>query len=130
MSEPTVAASFARGLLDFAASKGANPTMLAERAGIDPADLQDADNRVPFAKYVVCASDKNALLLSGDAWMTQKPPSASRVVLDVLSERAEALLDGLENAKSMTGRVQSLLMPMLHTGEVIMDVIAGKLGVS
>lgn len=52
MSEPTVAAGFVRGLMELALSKGASPLALAERSCIDAAELQDADNRVPFAKYV------------------------------------------------------------------------------
>src|SRR4030095_9672676 len=52
MHEPTVAAGLVRGLMELAVSKGASREVLAERAGIDPADLQDQDNRIPFAKYV------------------------------------------------------------------------------
>jgi AraC-like DNA-binding protein len=266
MSEPTVAAGFARGLLELAASNGVSRNALAERSRIDPGELQDPDNRIPFAKYialmraaqelcsdpalalhfgespyaetgiacliggfaetgaeafglwnrysrlnvevdctgggdrfvltrsagqfwvvdtranandfpelteltfacmvctsrqhagetrflkalhvthaapayraeydrifqmpVVFASDKNALLLTDDGWLTEKPPSSSRLVLDVLSARAEALLDSLENAKSTRGRVQNLLVPILHTGDVSMGSVAHKLGVS
>src|SRR5229473_1544319 len=246
MSEPTVAAAFARGLLELAASKGVSRKALTERSRIDPEELRDLDNRIPFAKYVAlmrasqelcgdpalalhfgesayaetgigcliggfaetgaegfalwnrysrlnvevdCAgggdrfaltgsagqlwvvdtranpndfpelteltfscmvcmsrqhagenrflkaihvthaapayrteygrifrmpvvfeSDRNALLLTDDTWLTERPPSSSRLVLDILSARAEALLDSLENAKSTRGRVQSLLM--------------------
>src|SRR5437764_15003959 len=48
----TVASTFACGLLELAASRGASRQALAERAGIDPAELQDPDNRLPFATYV------------------------------------------------------------------------------
>ena len=266
MSEPTVSASFARGLLELAASKGASRAVLAERSRIEPAELQDLDSRVPFGKYValmgaarelcsdpalalhfgessyaetgigcligefaetgaegfalwnrysrlnvevdcagggdrfmltgnaeqlwvvdtranpndfpelteltfacmVCTSrrhvgetpfmkavhvthaapayraeydrifqvpvvfgsDRNALLLNDDAWLTERPPSSSRLVLDVLSARAEALLASLENAKTTKGDVQSLLLPILHTGDVTMGAVAGKLGIS
>ena len=51
-------------------------------------------------------------------------------VFGVLSEKAEALVRQLENSKSARGRVESLLMPMLHTGDVGMDAIATKMGVS
>src|SRR5271165_4459371 len=46
------AAGFARALMDLAVSKGADRKVLAARCGIDPADLQDQDNRIPFEKYV------------------------------------------------------------------------------
>ena len=261
-----MAAGFARALMDLAVSKGASRKLLAERSRIEPEELQDQDNRIPFAKYValmragkelcndpalalhfgeafdmtdlsivgligqasetfadafaqvnryarlvvevdvgtadryqlmrsgeqlwlidtrkdpnnfpeltessfarmVCGgrrlpgekqftkavhvthaapeyraeydrifqvpvifeSDKNALLMTDDSWMILKTPLSSRYVFGVLSERAEALLKSLENSKSTRGRVESLLMPILHTGDASMDTIAGKLGLS
>ncbi len=53
-----------------------------------------------------------------------------KYVFGVLSERAEALLVELELSKSARGRVESLLMPVLHTGEVAMEAIAQRMGVS
>jgi AraC-like DNA-binding protein len=52
MPEFTIAASAGRALMEFAVSKGGNRTVLAERSRIDPAELQDGDNRLKFAKYV------------------------------------------------------------------------------
>jgi AraC-like DNA-binding protein len=52
MSEFTVAASGVRALLELAVSRGANRSALTERSGIDPAELEDGDNRIPFDKYV------------------------------------------------------------------------------
>src|SRR5438270_2881245 len=52
MSDFTIAASGVRALMDVAVSKGANRSALFDRARIDPADLEDRDNRIPFAKYV------------------------------------------------------------------------------
>ena len=263
MPELTVAAGLARGLIAFAAKKGADPTVLAERAGIDPAQLQDQDNRVPFAKYVtlmraakalcndpalalhygeiddlaeisvlgligqacetmseafvqlnrygrlvvefdgghdrfkldrdgaglwvvdmrenpdafseltestfarmVCGprafgvtqiakavhvthaapayraeydrvfrvpvvfeSGKNALLID-EAWLSHKIALQPRYVFGILSERADALIKSLEDSKTTRGRVEALLMPVLHTGDVSMDTIAGKLAMS
>lgn len=48
----TIAASGARSLMELAVAKGASPIALAERSRIDPADLEDRDNRIPFGKYV------------------------------------------------------------------------------
>ncbi|HKQ99020.1 MAG TPA: hypothetical protein VJT09_00025 [Pyrinomonadaceae bacterium] len=50
MSEATIAASAARALMEFAVSKGACRLALAERSRIDPSELQDPDNRIPFSK--------------------------------------------------------------------------------
>ena len=53
-----------------------------------------------------------------------------RYVFGVLSEKAEALLKELENSKSVRGKVESLLMPVLHTGDVSVETIATRMGVS
>lgn len=268
MREPSISAGFARGLLELAVRKGAGREALAARSGIDLADLEDQDNRVPLAKYIalmragqelagdpalalhfgeaydmaeltivaligqacetvtdaaselerfgrliidvevddpkgrrlifsregeklwlvdtrknpnefpeltessiarmVCSSrrvpgakplikeihvthkappyrveydrvlqapvvfesDRNAILMTDDSVLRMKNPAPSRYVFGVLSERAEALLKSLEDSKTTRGRVESLLMPTLHTGEARMEVIAVKLGFS
>ena len=53
-----------------------------------------------------------------------------KYVFGVLSEKAEALLKELENSRSARGKVESLLMPILHTGDVSMDTIATRMAVS
>jgi AraC-like DNA-binding protein len=40
------------------------------------------------------------------------------------------LLKALESSKSVRGRVESLLMPVLHTGNASMDAVASQLGIS
>ncbi len=47
-----------------------------------------------------------------------------------MSARAEELLKSLESSKTMRGRVENLLIPILHTGEVRVDIIAGNLSLS
>src|SRR6185437_358526 len=53
MPEPTIAAGFARALMELAAAKGADRKDLAARSGIALAELEDQDNRIAFAKYKV-----------------------------------------------------------------------------
>jgi AraC-like DNA-binding protein len=53
-----------------------------------------------------------------------------RFAFGILSEHAEQLLRTLQGSKSTRGRVESLLMPILHTGNASMDMIAEKLAVS
>jgi AraC-like DNA-binding protein len=53
-----------------------------------------------------------------------------RYVFGVLSERAEQLLRNLETSRTARGRVESLLMPILHTGDIGMDTIASKMALS
>jgi AraC-like DNA-binding protein len=270
-SELTVAAGLARALLEFAVAKGADRAALIQQSGIDPDDLADQDNRIPFAQYValmragkalsgdaalalnfgeavdlsaisvvgligrvaqsmmeaflqlnrygglvvevdlklqsrfqlapgdgglwmidtrpnpndfyeltestlariVCgcarmivdsgwsgempavravhvthpdpgyaaayerilrapvtfASDKNAILVDAmSATITLAPEP--RYIFGVLSEHADTLLQNLRRAKTMRGRVESLLVPILHTGDIGIDALAEKLGVS
>lgn len=265
---PSVAAGFARGVVQLAARKGADPVMLAERAGLDPAVLEDQDARVPLQTYVAlmraaqamsgdpafglhfgeafeldelsivgligraCAtwedafaqlsrysqlvidvpvddsqgrrlvvereggrvwlvdtrsdpnafpeltessfarmaaavhrkrsgsdavaaihvthqkpphaaeyervfelpvvfeSRRNALLMKHNPFPETSNPGASRYVFGILSARAEALLRELDAAGSTRGRVESEIMPILHTGEASMAGIASRLALS
>jgi AraC-like DNA-binding protein len=83
-----------------------------------------------FQVPVIFESDRNALLMADDSVLATKIPNPSRYVFGVLSERAEALLKELESSSSTRGRVESLLMPILHKGETGMDAIAAKMGLS
>jgi AraC-like DNA-binding protein len=263
MPDLTVAAGLARGLTDVAVSKGASEAALLERADIDPALLDDQDNRIPFAKYValmragkrltgdealglhfgesndlaqvsvvgligyaaetmleamqqmnrygklviefdggpdrfrvahekggvwmvdnrenandfpeltestfariVCGArrfgykpmvkqihvthpeppyrdeyqrifqvpvtfgaDWNAMQIDEDA-LSYRLNLQPRYVFGILSEHADALLRELENSKSVRGRVENLLMPILHKGDVSMDGVAAKMALS
>ena len=53
-----------------------------------------------------------------------------RYVFGILSKHADELLKSLENSKTTRGRLETLLMPILHTAEVSMSASAAKLGVS
>ncbi|HEV2705927.1 MAG TPA: AraC family transcriptional regulator [Pyrinomonadaceae bacterium] len=82
-----------------------------------------------FGVPLFFGSHMNALLMD-EAFLSLRLPRANRYVFGVLSERAEALLRHLESSKTTRGRVESLLMPILHTGEASMDAIAAKMGLS
>jgi AraC-like DNA-binding protein len=58
------------------------------------------------------------------------PPLPSSYVAEVLTARAEELLDKLESSKSVKARVESLLMESLKGGDVSMNAVASKLGLS
>lgn len=83
-----------------------------------------------FQMPVTFGSDRNAVLLAGDSWMETRTQHASRYVRDVLSARAETLLERLERSKTTRGRVENLLLPLLHTREANVDAVAAKLGLS
>jgi len=53
-----------------------------------------------------------------------------RYVFGVLSERAEQLLKELEQSRTTRGRVEALLMPILHTGDIGMDTVAARMAQS
>ncbi|MFC3079067.1 AraC family transcriptional regulator [Phenylobacterium terrae] len=82
-----------------------------------------------FRAPVVFGSDRNALLVD-DEFLSIRLPTSSRYVFGIFSDRAEALLNELETAISMRGRVEAILMPILHKGEVRMAKVAGALGMS
>src|SRR5687767_11411798 len=50
-SRNTVSAGMARGLLEFAVERGADPARLIAASGLDPAALEHEDERVPFSQY-------------------------------------------------------------------------------
>ena len=83
-----------------------------------------------FRMPVVFGSDRNALLFADDRWVTQRPRSASRPVFGILSEHAEARLERLERSKTVRARVESLLIPQLHTGDTTVDAMACRMGLS
>lgn len=82
-----------------------------------------------FQCPVVFGSHWNALRL--EASLVMHPVALQpRYVFGVLSAQAEALMQRLDRSKSMRGRVESLLLPLLHTGDLGMDDIAQKVGAS
>ena len=82
-----------------------------------------------FRVPVIFGSDQNALAIEGSI-VTRRVATQPRYVFGILSERAEALLKKLESSKTVRGRVEALLMPILHTGASGIDAIAEKMGVS
>jgi AraC-like DNA-binding protein len=82
-----------------------------------------------FKTPIVFSSDRNAMRME-ESIVTIKVGILPRYVFGVLTEHADALLRDLEKSGTTRGRVESLLMPVLHKGEANMDAIAEKLGIS
>jgi len=82
-----------------------------------------------FAAPLTFDADWNAMQVD-EAMLNEKVQRLPGYAFGVLSERAEALLKALESSKSTRGRVEALLMPILHTGEASMDLIAEKMRLS
>ena len=74
-------------------------------------------------------SSMNAILFNEEFLSIRLPPQ-KQYVSALFTERAEALLEKLEKSKTTRGRVESLLIPLLHTGEARIENIARKLGLS
>jgi len=82
-----------------------------------------------FGAPTVFSSDRNAIQIDLD-WMAYKAGGTGRYVFGILSAHAEALLAGLDGSKTTRGRVESLVIPILHEGEPKIDRIAERLGLS
>jgi AraC-like DNA-binding protein len=82
-----------------------------------------------FAAPVTFEAQRNAILFDL-ASITQRIRRQPRYAFGILAEHADALLKSLEATKTMRGRVESLLMPILHTGNAEIGTIAAKLGMS
>ncbi|HYI46964.1 MAG TPA: AraC family transcriptional regulator [Allosphingosinicella sp.] len=94
---------------------------------------QDPGYRTEYERIlgapVEFGSHRNAMLID-EAWTTHRMAVHPRYVFGILSEHARALLKGLEDSKSLRGRVESLIMPILHTANVGIEGVAAKLGCS
>lgn len=82
-----------------------------------------------FGARTVFNAKWNAMRID-EAWLGHRIALQPKYVFGVLSDRAEALLEQLENAKTTRGQVERAVMPVLHTGAVSIDGIAAKLGTS
>lgn len=71
----------------------------------------------------------NALVVD-EGFLSLKPTRTNPYLSQILTAHADELLKDLERSKSMRGRVEGLLIPILHTGEASIDKTADKLGCS
>lgn len=94
-----------------------------------PAPPYAAEYERVYGAPVTFGSHWNALKCD-PAFLTTPVNVQPRYVFGVLSKHADALMDGLKSAGTVRGRVEGLLMPILHTGEVGVDGVADGLGMS
>jgi AraC-like DNA-binding protein len=109
------------------------------RSGIDAVAAIHVTHKAPahaaeyervFELPVVFESGRNAILMKGNAFPDVLNEKPSRYVFGILSERAEALLREMDAAATVRGRVESAIMPVLHTGEANMAAVAARLALS
>ena len=72
---------------------------------------------------------RNAIMID-PSWLTIELHNPSRYAFGVLSDHAARLLVSLENAATTRGRVEGLLSPLLHKGDLRMSDAARQLGLS
>ena len=82
-----------------------------------------------FGVPLVFGSHSNAFLLDKD-FLSFSLPRTNPYLSGILTDHADKLLKNLESSKSFRGRVESLLIPMLHTRETSIETVARQLGVS
>jgi AraC-like DNA-binding protein len=82
-----------------------------------------------FSAPVHFSSDRNAMRLE-ERIVEHRLGVLPRYVFGVLTEHADTLLKELQASSTARGRVESLLMPVLHTGDISMEAIAAQLAVS
>lgn len=71
----------------------------------------------------------NAFLVA-EEFLSLKLPRTNPYLSQILTAHAEELLKDLERSRSTRGRVEGLLIPLLHTGAASIEMIAGKMGLS
>jgi AraC-like DNA-binding protein len=87
-----------------------------------------ADYERVFGVPVTFASSRNAIRID-PSWLGIALHNPSGYAFGVLSERARQLMRSLESAKTMRGRVESLLLPVLHKGDLPLGAAAERLGI-
>lgn len=82
-----------------------------------------------FRAPLFFGSRMNAFLVAAE-FLSIKLPPTNPYLSEVLTAHADELLKDLERSRSTRGRVEGLLIPLLHTGEASIEMIAGKIGLS
>lgn len=94
-----------------------------------PAPAYRSEYERIFRAPVLFEQKSNALRVD-EVIVTYPIGRLPRFAFGPLTQRADALMKALESKSSARGEVERLLVPILHTGEASIDVIAAKLVVS
>jgi AraC-like DNA-binding protein len=82
-----------------------------------------------FGVPLTFGSSKNGLLVDA-AWLSEKIDLSSNYVFEILNSHAEGLLRRIEREKSIRGRVEDILMTLMRTGDIRIQSVAARLGIS
>jgi AraC-like DNA-binding protein len=83
-----------------------------------------------FRMPVVFGSHENAVRLDESVLASLRPPTTSQYMQELLRNQADAMLEELDRARSTRARVESLLMPLLEQGDVSIEAVGSRLGLS
>lgn len=82
-----------------------------------------------FGVPVQFGAEENALVTRAD-WAVHPHPRMPQPVYDILRSHADALLRDLEDATTLRGRVERILMSRLSGGNLGVDAVASSIGIS
>ena len=78
---------------------------------------------------VTFSASRNAMEIT-EAFFTLRLSKTPRYVFGSISARADELMKALDAAQGVAARVEAIILPVLHTGDVTMDSVAARMGVS
>lgn len=105
------------------------PNWVKEVRVTHPKPAHAADYERTFRAPVLFGGDRNAMRMD-ESVVSYPVGQLPRYAFGVLTDHADALISALDASGTARGRVESLLMSVLHKGEANMDAIAAKLGFS
>ena len=78
---------------------------------------------------VTFSASRNAMEIT-EAFFTLRLSKTPRYVFGSISARADELMKALDAAQGVAAHVEAIILPVLHTGDVTMDSVAARMGVS
>ncbi|MEQ8300091.1 MAG: AraC family transcriptional regulator ligand-binding domain-containing protein [Hyphomonas sp.] len=94
-----------------------------------PAPTYAVDYERILGVPVTFGASRNSMEIT-DAFFTLRLSDTPRYVFGSLSARADELMKSLDAAHSVASRVEAMVLPVLHKGDVTMDGVAAGMGVS
>ncbi|MFL0355649.1 AraC family transcriptional regulator [Erythrobacter sp. GH1-10] len=113
MTEATVSAGVAKGLIDFAVKQGVDRDSIHSQAGIHPSSLTDHDDRIEMARY--------RALVSAAQQLSGNPAIALHYAEQV--DLSELSLVGLITRSAPT--MQDALIQLNRYGQLVVDIDTG-----
>lgn len=122
---PTVSAGYARALFELAVGTGADAKALAEQSGVSPAQLEDPDARIPFARFK--ALMRTAKVLCGDPALALRFGASSPMQKMSIVGLAAYAAETVEEALAQLNRYGRLIVEAegLHGGDRFVVVRRG-----